>query len=345
MVACQAFALDPRRTRRAGYPETLAGKSRKSHARVGITRTELLAAALILVLLGALAAPWILSRRTESRRLGCEARLIELARAMNAHSELDGAYPGYAVDQLNGQESGKAIGWAFPLLPLVAPPASASSDWGPLQQIHDAYGPAGPPGTAGETPHIRLALLICPAHAAEREADDEPLLSYVANTGMPDVEATAEAPADWPANGVLQRAYPPSPFALTRVSHAYVQQHDGTDNTLLLSENVDAGRWTDADEPRVGFVWIDHVVDDQPARGELLLGINEQVGQGDGSYQFARPSSRHPAGVNITYCSARSQFLSQNIDWLVFTQLLTSNAPEVKRPGTHEPVAEPYRIQ
>ena len=50
-------------------------------------------------------------------------------------------------------------------------------------------------------------------------------------------------------------------------------------------------------------------------------------------YTNARPSSRHPGGVNVLFCDAHTQFLSQNIDYKVYCLLMSSDGPEVRPPG------------
>lgn len=306
--------------------------------------------AVVAILLLVLFSPYLLKRRSEARRLVCESRQVHLARAANAYSDLKQAYPGYRVNQFDGAGEGdaavaaKPIGWIYPLLPLLEPPPGSGIDVPSFQPVYDAYSLSGPAETAGETPAVRIPTVICPA-TEDPGGPDRPLCSFVANTGMPDADPSAEAPADWPANGALQAAFPPSPYPLDRASLAYVVEHDGAANTLLISENVDSGLWVDYEEPLVGFVWIDNVVDGQPLPGDKLLRINQRRGQGDGSYRFARPSSMHLGGVNAVYCSGRTQFVSDNIDYLVFTQLLTTHAGEVKQPGALTPVADPYRVE
>jgi hypothetical protein len=127
-------------------------------------------------------------------------------------------------------------------------------------------------------------------------------------------------------------------------SVAFVEQWDGADSTLLLSENVDAGQWTDDTEANVGFVWWPQVEDGSPLPAQQILRINERAGEGDGSIQFARPSSFHVGGVNVVFVSGRQRFLSQQIDDLVYARLMMSNSREAKFPGTDQPAPSAYRL-
>jgi prepilin-type processing-associated H-X9-DG protein len=126
------------------------------------------------------------------------------------------------------------------------------------------------------------------------------------------------------------------------VSLDFIQEHDGASHTLMLSENVDAGGWTDVDEPRVGFVWIDQLRDGKPDPITVWR-INQTIGKGNGRIASARPSSWHTGGVNVAFCDGHTKFLSENVDYLVFTQLMTPYGKDSRVPGTKTLVAAPYR--
>jgi prepilin-type processing-associated H-X9-DG protein len=188
---------------------------------------------------------------------------------------------------------------------------------------------------------VYIPELVCPADSPEKGKPTGAWLSYVANSGMPDVAGT-DFPPDWPANGpFLDR------FAVPLgddVSLDWIDKHDGTGQTLMLSENLDASKWTDTDEARVGFVWVANVVDGEPDPGGELLRINADRGLGDGSIRFARPSSNHPGGVNVMYCDGRSEFLTESVDYLVLVRLMTPDDLALKLAGTDEPVEAPFRL-
>jgi prepilin-type processing-associated H-X9-DG protein len=50
-------------------------------------------------------------------------------------------------------------------------------------------------------------------------------------------------------------------------------------------------------------------------------------------YTNARPSSRHPSGVNSLFCDGHTRFLSQEMDYQVYCQIMSSDGPEVKPSG------------
>ena len=167
--------------------------------------------------------------------------------------------------------------------------------------------------------------------------------SWIVNAGMPDAPPSPDFPADWPANGVFLDLFTPGAARPTgRTSAAFIEQHDGLASTLLLSENVDSGLWTDHGEAQVGFVWIAGIHNGLPDPGDQLLRINQLIGQGDGSIRFARPSSRHRGGVNVVYASGAFQFLNEDIDYLVFARLMITDSHGAKIPGSDRPVPPPY---
>jgi prepilin-type processing-associated H-X9-DG protein len=143
------------------------------------------------------------------------------------------------------------------------------------------------------------------------------------------------------------------------VSSSYIVQGDGLSTTLLLAENVDAGRWAggpNADlsedlplERWVGFTW--HEGDGKPGDAAAQvptqsLGINVHVGEShnttpqSAALGFARPSSYHAGGVNVAFCDGRVRFISQDISYGVYQALMTPRGSEamfVSRDGTTPP--------
>jgi hypothetical protein len=142
----------------------------------------------------------------------------------------------------------------------------------------------------------------------------------------------------------------------------YLTSNDGTTTTLLLSENLQAGRWaTDPQFPllpftsefaarqSVGMVWFLTGHQDNRANpfplplgsgynpeaigindlGQYVSGIpkgpyNAMVTESPTGLAYARPSSYHPGGVNAMCCGQNARFLAEGMDYKVFTQLMTS---------------------
>jgi hypothetical protein len=328
----------------------------------GLALREVLVIGVFATLLLMLLVMWIGGRRGASRRDHCTFRQQQTAAALLQHEAMHGHFPGYRTLQAIADDgTPRAASWVFPVLPYLGyrpPPGSLRTAnfralaedpaiARPYAPLWKRYGPAGPDDMRGEQPSERIVELLCPDDPTRRVASPVNRLSFVVNTGMPDVEewqTGMSAPAaDWNANGVFMNQFDDGVAEQPYVSLAWIEAHNGANTTLLLSENVDAGQWTDTDEALVGFVWVAEELNSQPSRGSALWGVNERTGDGDGSIKFARPSSFHPGGVNVVYASGETQFMDQNIDWLVFARLMTPDGAAAKFPGSEEPVPEAYR--
>lgn len=147
------------------------------------------------------------------------------------------------------------------------------------------------------------------------------------------------------ATGVIWRA----PASGYRASIDYVSVGDGTTNTLLLAENLDAGKWSGTDVNHLAFgIRIRYQGNGQPYTGSggdfaapsnlnsIFAGsnftnaavnidswfINRKVGP---TGLAPRPSSQHSGGVNVIMCDGSGRFVSENMDKNVFAMLVTSN--------------------
>ena len=299
--------------------------------RNAFTLVELLAVLAIIALLVALLLPAVQQAREAARRSNCTNNLRQLGAAVAGFEQSRGEYPGY--NNLRATlENGTRIptGWVFPLLPYLD-----------HETIYAAYSSRGE--QAGVLfPQISLRVVVCPSDATIERADAAAAASYVANCGLRDAPPTLRVAGDWPTNGVFLQRFPygsnPQRVEVNRMSQTMIR--DGLTGTLLLSENVDSGRWTDYQEWQVGFVWQASVSADGEAAPsgsasappgdemfgpEELLGINREFGLGGGgvSYTAARPSSFHPGGVVAVFCDGGSEFISEEIDYLVYCQLMT----------------------
>jgi len=146
------------------------------------------------------------------------------------------------------------------------------------------------------------------------------------------------------ASGVFARVIGPVQSA----SLDYIASGDGTTQTLMLAENLLAGKWWDTSANRIGFGICVPVTTDNPGApfdqldpshyltidGAFELGspnaalvlpsfINSNPSVGVGN--APRPSSNHASGVNVIYCDGHGSFLNENIDKSVYVKLITSN--------------------
>ncbi len=152
----------------------------------------------------------------------------------------------------------------------------------------------------------------------------------------------------------------------------YLGVHDGLSMTFMVSENLDAGSYADPMaeglpdasmnggmsmggmdlpyavlEASQAFVWwgdIDSVGNATPPYGAVAYGrINAPADASGNAYPYAnaRPSSRHPGGVNMLLCDGHARFVSQAIDYRVYCLLMSSWGRQVLPPGATSPPNTP----
>ena len=170
------------------------------------------------------------------------------------------------------------------------------------------------------------------------------LISWDGNSGY----GSAVDQAVGLSSGVLQRdlsSYNGSAVAgagSTLMSLDYVGTGDGTTNTMLLSENIQAGNWWDSSANRLGF----GIQVPETANQPNYTGYSSTVPLRTEGTGFAtqtpdpwfinrnlaapvgtapRASSQHAGGVNVIFCDGSGRFLSENMDKDVYAKLLTSN--------------------
>ena len=219
-------------------------------------------------------------------------------------------------------------------------------------------------------PQVTLEVLVCPSDVTTTLGATP--LSFVVNGGMPDWIAFNEpfpppppttmqrpgalyksrTPYDFPQNGVFMDQDPETlrDYSSFTTSSAMVSMHDGTTNTLLLSENLDAPDWLQFDpqgrlrEPtdiEVTFVWRDAENRAGPLPPSPMCKINGEPGTNSQlpQYDNVRPSSHHPGGVNVTFCGGSTRFLRDEIDYLVYCSLMTVHGSQARVTGSRLPVS------
>lgn len=204
-----------------------------------------------------------------------------------------------------------------------------------------------------------IGMFLCPSDTDLTSQETRPSLSYVANTGAWDrngsggflyIDAKASTPVgDTTENGVFMNLaeYQRDPTQGKPPVMRLEKIRDGAATTLMLSENRDKSydpvqngfffSWLGGDgltfgtEQQLGMVWV---VDTEPQwdTSDVLL-AQERINRNADSLvdfdpqipRFARPGSNHPGGVNVVFCEGNGRFLREDIDYIVYQQLLTSN--------------------
>lgn len=119
-------------------------------------------------------------------------------------------------------------------------------------------------------------------------------------------------------------------MASNTVSLDYISAKDGAAYTVLISENNQAGSWFAPDTSaryETGILW--------GATSSDVLAINSDKTSTTRSYKYARPSSRHPGGVNVTFCDGHTQFIKETISYTVYVQLMAPDNVTVDTAGIY----------
>lgn len=190
----------------------------------------------------------------------------------------------------------------------------------------------------------RLDILVCPADSLLDL--DSGALSYVVNSGMPDLaNASDTQPSDLRANGICHDQRP-GRFG-PQVGLRDIK--DGQNSTILLSENIHRDRPGSAQQPGntwlrpapqaenpeqwYGMVWVVDPQNPRSPRADLAERFNRDTrpeSERDQPYaasgtRFARPASNHGNTFNVAFCGGSVKEIDENIDYVVYQQLMTPN--------------------
>lgn len=300
--------------------------------RTAFTLVELLVVIVIIGMLVALVVPAVISARESARRASCLNRMDQLGKAILQYEGNKGHLPGY-VNEFGGGALGSTsvasnnnLSWVVLLFENIGR-ADLWKEW-----------------RAGNRVSVSLTETVCASDLDKRGKDGA--LSYVVNCGISD-ERTTDVPA---YVGVHSTAYRESAWGLffdhdtttpnglpggaTQVVKIGLDQiADGAQQTILLSENLNAGFWTSAKidasggspvlQSNVGMVWWSTAsglpwVSAVPTQVE----INSQTSNAGFA---ARPSSHHPGGVNAIMADGHAEFISERVEYTVFRDQMISN--------------------
>ena len=200
--------------------------------RRGFTLVELLVVIVIIAMLVGLLIPAIQAAREAGRRATCINNQTNLGKAILSYaSQRDQFPPGVSVQPLTTAVS---VGWVPNLLPFIEQTAYYKLF---QQNLLSAQLSAGV--------SLQIDLLNCPG----RQPINSPApLTYVVNCGMIDRYVPNGMQQDFRENGVFfdQFSWSLGAAAKTTTDISFISNHDGTSNTILLSENTEALDWIGA---------------------------------------------------------------------------------------------------
>jgi prepilin-type processing-associated H-X9-DG protein len=320
-----------------------------------LTLTNLLVAVGVLLFLFALLTPALPVARETPRANTCRNNLTNLVKSLINYESTHRRYPDYQQVMITRSGHAMQMNWLAEIMrqldrpdidntlrsfkpPTPIPLDSATRDSLAMNPFTVGAGP-DPPLRASF-----LEILLCLASDLPKSP---PVTNYIINTGRLD-NPTGLAdgfPVDYPDNGVFQTSQilqTPSGFyrlgALGQsMSSDFIQRHDGLSTTLMLSERIDAGLWTDIDELKLGFVW-QPAVDPLPTapRDYTMCRPNGKplLAPANADSRWSRPSSHHPGGFNVAFAGGNVRFIDEQIDYHVWILLMTSNGAGAREPGT-----------
>jgi prepilin-type processing-associated H-X9-DG protein len=209
---------------------------------------------------------------------------------------------------------------------------------------------------------IALNVLACPNDSSAFHQSGG--LSYVVCAGYTDLyydQQYEQKPFDWNKNGIVNKDRNPfvdpadaeathdtgsmwqatlnaSGGLICNGSHSLDALFDGATQTVLLTENLNAGEingvrsWANPDYRSATFVFpvmtkdttkiaLNYALPTLDPSTKPFSKINGQIGDAEGIAPF--PSSLHSGGCNMLFVDGRVKFISMNIDETVYARLLS----------------------
>jgi prepilin-type N-terminal cleavage/methylation domain-containing protein len=325
--------------------------------RRAFTLVELLVVITIIGMLMAMLLPAVNAAREAARRGQCMNNAKQLTLAIQNFESRGQGYPGYAQQiclasavPADGTTREINVSWPVLLLPFMD-----------RNDLWNKWSDANFTGNDRYLLHTYLPFLTCTSNPPEATyaaiggstpSPGSTPLGYVVNCGIRDGTRTTNTgtyfvnsnptpsdPGVWdgPKTGVFFNQQ--SGMPRQKLTLDYISQKDGSQNTLLLSENIHATSYVPLDsstsppkrrvilEEDVGMIWDGRF----PAYGapaDAAQCLNPGACLNDpwsivSDSVHARPASRHGGLIITSFCDGHQQQMRTDVDYQLFRHLMT----------------------
>ncbi|MEK6234119.1 MAG: DUF1559 domain-containing protein, partial [Planctomycetales bacterium] len=169
------------------------------------------------------------------------------------------------------------------------------------RDLWEKYGPQSPTGNFNSNPTEWMKVMTCPNDPTARTGNRITMVVNGGTRGNSDNQNTAMFDDSW--NG-----------SITACSAG-----DGTSQTILLSENVDARDWRDMDDDQICVCFQDSAI----GFGGTVKNINVDLPEGES--RMPRASAYHAGGINVAFADPHVTFIAETVDPAVWNLLFTPN--------------------